>query len=160
LALQDKCYIFHGDKHSSENICMMLSEYLGRSAATPAFREAVEAFRAGAGPSEFLAFPITAPRVKVERTLTKVLEEYGTLPIEGVEIEGYSGCEFFRGLAAIRTTEQVVRVRFEWNCKWKAIQLGWTDYFGFPDQTRAALEFGYDRFRSWEEEGAEELAGA
>jgi hypothetical protein len=40
-------------------------------------------------------------------------------------------------------------VRFYWDCKWKAQEQGWTDYFGFPDQMRAAREFGYDCFRSW-----------
>ena len=44
------------------------------------------------------------------------------------------------------------RVRFHWDCKWRALQEGWTDYFGFPDQVRAAREFGHDCFRLWEEE--------
>jgi hypothetical protein len=139
---------------------MKLSEYLAGSAATPGFREAVEAFTAGAGPAEKLSFPVTAPRVKVERTLTKLLEEYPTLPIEGADIKGHSGCEFFRGIATIRADNRVLRVHFEWNCKWKAMELGWKDYFGFPDQVRAAHEFGHDCFRAWEEEGVEELAGA
>ncbi|HEX8695519.1 MAG TPA: hypothetical protein VF746_24110, partial [Longimicrobium sp.] len=43
-------------------------------------------------------------------------------------------------------------VRFVWDCKWKAEQHGWHDYFGFPDQGRAAREFGYDCFRAWVEE--------
>ena len=36
--------------------------------------------------------------------------------------------------------EDVRTVRFHWDCKWKAQQEGWSDYFGFPDQMRAARE--------------------
>jgi hypothetical protein len=88
----------------------------------------------------------------VERTLAKVMVEYPDLPIESIEVRGSSGCEFYRGTAVIRTAGEERHVRFHWDCKWRAEQQGWTDYFGFPDQTRAAREFGYDCFRSWQEE--------
>ena len=43
------------------------------------------------------------------------------------------------------------RVSFHWDCKWKAMELEWHDYFGFPDQARAAREHPYACFRAWGE---------
>ena len=40
---------------------------------------------------------------------------------------------------------------FTWCCRWRAEQEGWKDYFGFPDQIRAAREFGWDCFQRWSE---------
>ncbi|MEX2583956.1 MAG: hypothetical protein WD766_11810 [Gemmatimonadota bacterium] len=139
---------------------MKLIEYLQDSAVTAAFREAAEAFLSSGQPSDRVAFHPHSPPIKIARTLTKALEVYSSLPIESVEVDGRSGCEFFCGDLVVRTAERRVRVRFEWNCKWKARELGWVDYFGFPDQTRAAREFGHDCFREWEEEAVEELAEA
>ncbi|MEX2571902.1 MAG: hypothetical protein WD737_11440 [Gemmatimonadota bacterium] len=139
---------------------MKLLEYLGRSSAVPDFRAAIEQFLASGRPSERVAFGGRSPIIKVERTLTKLLEAYADLPIESVEIAGRSGCEFFRGEAVVRTADAERRIRFDWDCKWKAQALGWTDYFGFPDQTRAAREFGHDCFRGWEEQTVDQLAEA
>jgi hypothetical protein len=139
---------------------MKLIELLEGSAATPALREAVLRFAATARPTDRLAFPPHAPAIKVERALTKLFEEFPELPIEAVEIAGHSGCEFFKGVISARAADQVLRIRFEWNCKWKAMQLGWFDYFGFPDQGRAAREFDHDCFRAWEADGAGQLAEA
>jgi hypothetical protein len=131
---------------------MSLNVFLQRSRATEPFRDAVAAFLRDRRSGERIAFHLHSPPVKVERTLTRVLEAYPELEIERVEIEGVSGCEFFRGRATIHAEDQVRRVRFHWDCRWRAEQEGWTDYFGFADQTRAAREFGYDCFRTWEEE--------
>ena len=87
--------------------------------------------------------------MKVERTLTQLLAGAPHLEIESVEIRGTSGCEYFRGELIAQTTQGPYSVRFHWDCKWKAEQQGWTDCFGFPDQMRAAREFGFDCFRSW-----------
>jgi hypothetical protein len=38
---------------------------------------------------------------------------------------------------------------FAWCCKWRAVEEGWVDCFGFPDQTRAAREFEYRCFETW-----------
>jgi hypothetical protein len=130
---------------------MPLREYIQRSRATPAFLEAVAAFGRAGDPNERVRFDRYAPPVKVERTLTKLLEEYPDLPIERVEIEGSSGCEFFRGMLTVHAGEETRRIAFHWNCRWKAEQLGWRDYFGFADQTRAAREFGHDCFQEWAE---------
>ena len=130
---------------------MTLREFLHRSHSTAAFQDAVAAFQRSGMPNDRIVFSAYSPPVKVERALTKALAEYPELAIERVEIEGSSGCEYFSGKVAIHTDQGVHRVRFHWDCKWRALQQGWTDYFGFPDQTRAAREFGYDCFREWTE---------
>lgn len=130
---------------------MSLSEFLQRSNATAAFKDGVASFQRSGMPNERVAFVAFAPPVKVERALIKALEEYADLPIESVEIEGSSGCEYFRGQLTVHAGDGSRQVRFHWDCKWRALQQGWTDYFGFPDQTRAAREFGYDCFREWNE---------
>lgn len=117
-----------------------------------AFRVALAAFRTSGRPNERISFDRLSPPVKVERTVTKVMVEYPALAIESIEVRGSSGCEFYRGTAIIRTADEERHVRFHWDCKWKAEQQGWTDYFGFPDQARAAREFGWDCFRTWEVE--------
>lgn len=137
---------------------MTILEYLQRSAATDEFRAAIADFVRTGRSSQAVRFGYGCPPVKVERTITKVLEEYPGLPLESIEVEGASGCEFFRGTATLRAAGEQRRVRFWWDCKWKAQQEGWTDWFGFPDQTRAAREFGHDCFRQFAEEPALETA--
>ena len=129
---------------------MILSQLLERSRASEGFRSSVQAFVSDARPNDRVTFDPYSPPVKVERTLTKLLEEHPDLEIERVEIEGASGCEYYRGEMRVNTSAGVRRVRFYWDCKWRALQEGWTDYFGFPDQTRAAREFGHDCFRLWQ----------
>ncbi len=130
---------------------MTLQTFLQRSRATDAFRDAVATFVRTGRANERVVFHAYSPSVKVERTLTRVLEAYPELAVERVEIDGSSGCEFFRGTATIHAGDETRRVRFNWDCKWRAEQEGWRDYFGFADQGRAAREFGHDCFRSWEE---------
>lgn len=137
---------------------MVLSQLLDRSQASPDFRRAVAAFLGDNRPNDGVTFDRFSPPVKVERTLTKLLEEHPELEIERVEIEGASGCEFYRGELRVHTREGVGKVRFYWDCKWRAMQQGWKDYFGFPDQTRAAREFGHDCFRLWEADWAQALS--
>lgn len=139
---------------------MPLARFLDRSAATEPFRDALAEFLRTAQPNARIVFDLRAPPVKVERTLTKILEAYPALPIERVEIDAISGCEHFRGHARIEAGARTLRVRFEWNCRWKAEQLGWTDWFGLPDQARAAREHGYDCFRVWHEESIAEPSAA
>ena len=131
---------------------MILSRLLDRSRASESFREAVASFLGDASSNDGVTFDRYSPPVKVERTLTKLLEEHPDLEIERVEIEGSSGCEYYRGQMKVHARDGVREVRFHWDCRWKAMQEGWTDYFGFPDQTRAAREFGHDCFKVWEAE--------
>ena len=129
---------------------MTLQHCLARSRATDAFKDAVVAFARSGRPNERVAFSPYSPAVKVERTLIKLLEEHPEIELDRVEVRGSSGCEFFRGDLSAFAGDDERRVRFYWDCKWKAVEQGWTDYFGFPDQMRAAREFGYDCFREWE----------
>ena len=133
---------------------MILSQLLDRSRASDDFRRAVTAFLGDRRPNDGVTFDRFSPPVKVERTLTKLLQEHPELEIQRVEIDGASGCEYYRGQLQVHTGAGIRQVRFHWDCKWKAQQEGWTDYFGFPDQTRAAREFGHDCFRLWESETA------
>ena len=131
---------------------MDLPTFLQRSAATDGFRQAVSRFLRDGRPCDRVTFNHPSPAVKVERTLARVLQAYPDLAIERVEIQATSGCEFFRGTALVHAAGETRRVRFDWDCRWRAEQQGWRDYFGFPDQARAAREFGWDCFRSWEEQ--------
>jgi hypothetical protein len=133
---------------------MTILDLLDRSAATEGFREAVTRFLRTGQPDERLGFTRHSPPVKVERALMKALEEYPRLGIESISIEAVSGCEFFRGTMEVHTAAEVRRVAFHWDCRWKAEEMGWVDWFGFPDQGRAAREFGHDCFRTWAEVSA------
>lgn len=137
---------------------MQITRFLDRSQATDAFRAAVRQFLQESRPVDRIDFDLRCPPVKIERTLTKILEEHPELPIERVSIEGRSGCEFFRGTATVHAAGEERRFSFYWDCRWRAEQEGWKDYFGIPDQARAAREFGHDCFRSWEEEAVPEEA--
>jgi hypothetical protein len=139
---------------------MTIENLLLQSRASDAFQAALGSFLRGGRANERIAFDRLSPPVKVERTLTKVLVEYPDLPIESIEVRGSSGCEFFRGVAVIRTATEERHVRFDWDCKWRAEQQGWRDYFGFADQGRAAREFGFDCFRGWHEESVVPLQPA
>jgi hypothetical protein len=130
---------------------MPIADLLARSAATAPFRDAVLRFLDTGQPCAHVSFQYGLPRVKVERTLIRLLERYPEHPIERVHVEGASGCEYFRGVLEVHAADRSVRVRFEWNCRWRAEQLGWIDWFGLPDQARAAREFGHDCFSEWEE---------
>lgn len=130
---------------------MPISEFLARSSATPEFREAVWDFLADGRPRERIRFGPGSPAVKVKRVLAKLLEHSPTLALESVAFDARSGCDYYRGTVRARHGQGTTTVDFEWNCRWKAKEMGWTDYFGFPDQIRAVREFGYDCFRVWQE---------
>lgn len=131
---------------------MPIREFMERSGATEPFREAVAEFLRTGRSSDRIVFDYACPAVKVERTITKALEEYPELALESIEVRGSSGCEYFRGHLHLRTAGGERVVRFHWDCKWRAEQEGWKDWFGLADQARAAREFGHDCFRSWEEQ--------
>jgi hypothetical protein len=140
---------------------MSLQHYLQLSRATESFRSAVDEFLRTGRANDRISFDRHSPAVKVERTLIKALVEYPELEIESIEIRGQSGCEYFRGELTLRTPMESQVVSFLWDCRWRAEENGWHDYFGFPDQTRAAREYGWDCFRAWEVlESAEEPASA
>jgi hypothetical protein len=130
---------------------MALDTFLSCSSATDDFRSAVLRFVREGTPCERIRFNAGCPPVKIARTLTRILAAFPQDAIERVELDGRSGCEYFRGTALVVSGSRTRRVRFHWDCKWRAEQLGWTDYFGFADQARAAREYDWDCFRTWDE---------
>lgn len=136
-----------------------MESILVRSNATENFKRDVLRFAAGeeASTIDIVGY---APRVKVERVLIQLLSAEPELVIQRVEVQGNSGCSDFVGELAVETPTGRRQFSFTWCCRWRAEQEGWRDYFGFPDQIRAAREFGWDCFERWHETGADVTAAA
>jgi hypothetical protein len=132
-----------------------LEKILAASAATESFKQAVQALSAGRA-HDCIKANAGAPPVKVLRVVTKLLEACPETPIEGVRIEAFTGCSNFTGEATV--TPGDIQINFDWDCRWKAHQLGWQDAFGDPDQIRAAREMGYQCFKSFSVEGEGEVS--
>lgn len=128
-----------------------LEELLSASRATREFRESVLHFAATQKSNDRVAFGRGNPPVKVLRAIMGLLEAEPTLVIDSVQVEGASGCSDYRGKLEVQPAG--VRFRFVWDCAWRAREQGWEDHFGYPDQQRAAREFGYRCFEVFEREG-------
>lgn len=126
-----------------------LDQLLAASAATPEFAEAAHRVASEGRGNERVVFGPGNPPVKVVRALCGLLEKHPALVIEKIEVRGQSGCSDYRGELIVNGGER--RFRFTWDCAWKAAELGWKDYFGEPDQIRAARTFGYRCFQHFEE---------
>ena len=128
---------------------MDLQSLLTGSSATQAFKADVASyFRGGAAPRRIeLARP--APPIKVQRLLAHLLEAEPQLEIERIRIEARSGCSDFYGVVRVETMEAVQDFEFTWCCRWRAEEAGFTDFFGHPDQIRAASEFRWRCFKVW-----------
>ena len=126
-----------------------MESILVRSRATEQFKRDLLRFAAGekASSIEVTGF---APRVKVERVLVQLLNAEPDLVVQRVAVRGESGCSDFTGEVRVETPTATHLFAFTWCCRWRAEQEGWSDYFGFPDQIRAAREFGWDCFQRWE----------
>jgi len=120
-----------------------------QSAATDAFREAVEHY-ASRQDTDRVQTPRSTPRVKVLRVIRQLSEIEPGLPIERVYVDAFSGCSDFRGTVRVEAGNEIREYDFAWDCRWRAEQQGWQDLFGFPDQIRAAREFGWDCFEEWQ----------
>ena len=128
-----------------------LAELLSESRASDAFKADVVRFLQS-GSADRLQIRGFAPRVKVTRLLKQVLAAHPDLDIEHVALDGRSGCSDFVGTVRVATTSETRVFDFVWCCRWRAEQEGWTDYFGFPDQMRAAREYDWRCFRVWNEQ--------
>jgi hypothetical protein len=126
-----------------------LDQILATSQAAESFKNAVRRYHAGQR-EERIRVDGFAPPVKVRRLLTHILATESHLPIEKVSLRGRSGCSDFVGTVALHTATQTHVYEFVWDCKWRAEQEGWTDYFGLPDQIRAAQEYDWRCFERWE----------
>ena len=122
---------------------------LQASQATPAFKIAVNEFASG-WQSDRVKVESYVPAVKVQRLLTQLLSTEAALEIEHVVIRGESGCSDFVGSVDVSTRSGSHRFDFVWCCRWRAESEGYVDYFGLPDQARAAQEFDWRCFQRWE----------
>lgn len=135
---------------------MNLNTFLANSQADAAFKAEVQAY-AGGRSSDRIRSPHYAPAVKVLRVIAQLLSAHPELMIQNVTVDGVSGCSDFRGTMRVECLDGVRVFEFAWDCKWRAMQAGWTDHFGFPDQIRAAREFGHNCFRTWTERSSHVL---
>ncbi|HEY6219602.1 MAG TPA: hypothetical protein VIV65_06070 [Gemmatimonadaceae bacterium] len=103
------------------------------------------------GTSDRLRVRGHAPRLKIGRVLKQVLAHHPELDIQAIALTAQSGCSDFTGTVEVETSTATKVFNFHWCCRWRAEQEGWTDYFGFPDQMRAAREFDWRCFRVWQE---------
>lgn len=132
---------------------MELLTLLDRSLATDAFKDDVRAYVAHQ-PATRVATVRLAPRVKVTRLLTQLLDAESALAIERVRVDAVSGCSDFRGTLTVDARGETRVFDFVWCCQWRASEQGWRDAFGFSDQIRAAREFDWRCFERWHDVGA------
>lgn len=119
------------------------------SAASPEFKADLSSYLDG-GPSARVRLEGHMPAIKVRRLLAQLVASEPALEIEEVVIRGRSGCSDFVGTVDVRTRSGTHVFEFVWDCRWRAENEGWVDYFGFPDQARAAREFDWRCFQRWE----------
>jgi hypothetical protein len=125
-----------------------LEKLLAESRAHENFKADVRAF-CSRGDAPRIRVDSYIPHVKVQRLLKQILATEPELPIDGVAVTGSSGCSDFHGTVEAQTHSATHVFDFGWCCRWRAEQEGWTDYFGFPDQIRAAQEFDWQCFHTW-----------
>ena len=126
----------------------LLPELMSHSRATESFKADVRAY-AGHQPASRVTTARHVPRVKVLRVLAQLFETSPELEIERAHIDAASGCADFRGVLTVETPQGSRAYEFVWDCHWRALEEGWTDAFGLPDQIRAAREFGHRCFQRW-----------
>jgi hypothetical protein len=124
-----------------------IDEIIENSHATAAFKRAVQKFIAGKE-SELIRYSPGSPRIKIIRVLTKILESFPDEAITDVNIEGRSSCSSYYGTLTIGPN--ALRIRFNWDCQWRAEHEGLRTWYGNPDQTKAAEMFGYQCFEKFE----------
>ena len=125
-----------------------LAELLTESRATESFKSDVVRYLE-TGEAERVEVRGYAPRVKVTRLLKHVLASVPDLDIEQIFVKAQSGCSDFVGTVELATASGRQTFEFVWCCRWRAEEEGWMDYFGFPDQMRAAREFDWRCFKVW-----------
>jgi hypothetical protein len=128
---------------------MNMDALLAASGATDEFKDSVRQYSThGKAPLvEAVGWP---PPVKVMRVLAHLLEVEPTLRLQRVRINASAGCSDFRGSVEAHAEGFVRQWHFVWCCRWRAVEQGWIDCFGFPDQMRAARDFGHRCFETWE----------
>jgi hypothetical protein len=128
---------------------MHLTDILDESAATGEFKAAVRSVQLRTR-TPLVASMRPVPHIKIMRLLTHLLSAERELEITSVRIHADSGCSDLTGVVDVTCVDGVRRFSFAWDCAWRALQEGWTDCFGFPDQMRAAREYDWRCFKSWQ----------
>ena len=126
-----------------------MQSLINSSRATDDFKADIERFLSGDRPDR-VKLESYVPKVKVQRVLSQLLDAEPGLQIDQVVIRGVSGCSDFVGSIDVHTAEGSHVIDFVWCCRGRAETAGYRDYFGFPDQMRAAQEFDWRCFRVWE----------
>ncbi len=123
-----------------------LNERLEQSNANDSFKEAVINFVEG-HETNLIKYSLGSPRIKIVRVLMKLLEEFHEEPISYVNIQASSDCSRYYGSLIFGPNN--TKVKFDWDCGWKAEQEGFRTWYGQPDQLKAAELFGYQCFREF-----------
>jgi hypothetical protein len=136
-----------------------IAQIIAQSSATPAFKADARAY------AEHRAAPRIdvlrhSPRIKVLRVLAQLLANEPQLAVDGVQVDAASGCSDFRGTLVVRADDRDRTFDFVWDCQWRAMQEGWADAFGLPDQIRAARTFDWRCFAHWSERATAEQPAA
>lgn len=118
-----------------------IEDLIANSAAAAPFADALRELEARKRSTQYIKFSHSNPPVKVLRVLLALLEREPELPIESAHVDGVSGCSDYRGTITVNGGAKTYE--FVWDCAWKAEQMGWTDFMGYPDQVRAARTLGY-----------------
>ena len=126
-----------------------LEQILAESRAAEPFKRAVRSY-ASIGGNDCIRVDGFAPSIKVRRLLAHMLAAEPHLPIERISLRGRSGCSDFVGTVKVHTASETRVYEFVWDCRWRAMEEGWSDYFGLPDQIRAAQEFDWRCFKHWQ----------
>ncbi|MCA9732445.1 MAG: hypothetical protein H6696_13070 [Deferribacteres bacterium] len=141
---------FWDETRTIDNITIhSLHDLLGRSKATEAFKEAVREFVKKPEPNSHIQFGFGTPALKVFRSIMKLLETHPEIIIEAVVVGGHSGCANFIGTIEVQPDGR--KFGFNWNCQWRARENDVKNAWGMPDQIKAAYDFGYQCFQSFEE---------
>jgi hypothetical protein len=133
---------------ANEILIRSLDELLEGSQAEADFKKAVRALAEGSPPGDRIQVNPGCPAVKILRLAMKLLEDNPSFKFERLRVDARSGCSDFVGRAIAEPGS--TRFDFEWDCRWRAEQLGWIDAFGEPDQIRAARVYGYQCFKRLE----------
>ena len=99
-------------------------------------------------PSVTLVRPV--PRIKVIRLINQLLNAHPEWVVDRLQIDARSGCSDFVGTVTVEGGGETRVIEFAWDCRWRAEEQGWVDAYVFPDQIRAADEFGWNCFQRWQ----------
>jgi hypothetical protein len=122
---------------------------LSRSCATDRFKADILAF-SNRVESPLITLVRPVPRIKVIRLINQLLHAHPEWVVDRLQIDARSGCSDFVGTVTVEGGGETRVVEFAWDCRWRAEQQGWVDAYGFPDQIRAADEFGWNCFERWQ----------